>query len=232
MKKHHLIIKSIIAGLALIWCLCSMSPLAGGNSSQTGNNGIIVSASVNGSGSGSILGKTRANNLVSVYVIAYNPYADSGFADTVIADDSGAYAFSSLVPGSYNIMVKDLEKGTAGFISNIQVTVGVHFSDTLDSLTEPGLLSGTLTARNSITTAFTASDTLLYSIIYLPGTPFSGASDNRGRFLLGEIPAGSYEVRIVPNVVMTINGPQPMKELKLSPTNVTITSGAVTELAQ
>lgn len=190
--KTGTLIRCCAAVLTAAGCFCSMSPVAGGNSSQTGNNGMVVAASMN-AGQGSVLGKTVANAQVSIYAAEYLPWCDSGFADTTIADGSGDFSFAGLDSGLYNIMTKDFVENKAGFISGIAIVPAALYADTLDSLEQPGFLTGVLA------TDATGDTLLLWSVVFIAGTPFSAATDNRGKFLLGEIPAGRYALQIKRN---------------------------------
>ena len=194
MKQIHFIIKVLAIGASAALCLCSMSPLAGGNSSQTGNSGITV-ASV----SQSISGTTRPGALVSIYGRSYLPYATPpGFCDSTFADDSGRFAFAGIPQGYVSLLVNDEPRGVTGFIKNIPVFADSTFADTIDTLKHPGLLTGIATDAAGLALAL--------SYVYVPGSPFYAVTRNDGEFLLGPLPAGSYTIGLFANFkVVNVN---------------------------
>lgn len=180
---------SLVAAAALFFA-CSSAPLAGGNSSQTGNNGIAV-ASV----SQNISGTTRPGAEVSIYGQSYLPYATPpGFRDSTVADDSGRFAFSSVPQGHVNLLVNDNSRGTTGFIKNIPVYTDSAFVDTIDTLRHPGLLAGTATDSAGLALAL--------SYVYVRGSPFYTVTKNNGDFLLGPLPAGDYTIGLFANFIV------------------------------
>ena len=197
MKKILSIIKVTAVGTIALFCMCSMSPLAGGNSSQTGNNGIAVAALAK-----TITGTTRPGVQVSIFGHAYLPYATPpGFCDSTFADDSGRFAFAAVPEGHVNLLVNDGLRGTAGFIRNIPVFADSAFTDTIDTLKHPGLLAGTATDSAGLALAL--------SYVYVPGSPFYTVTRNDGQFLLGPLPAGCYEISLFANFkVMDIKSGQ------------------------
>jgi|WetSurMetagenome_2_1015567.scaffolds.fasta_scaffold00148_24 hypothetical protein len=179
-------------GTVALFFACSSAPLAGGNSSQTGNNGITVAAA-----SQSVSGATRAGAKLWIYDQEYRPYANPpGFRDSTVASDSGRFAFTLQTQGYYNLLVHD-ESGD-GFIRHIPVFTDSVFTDTLDSLSSPGFIAGT------------ASDDggriLPLGYIFVKGSPFYTVSRNDGWFLLGPLPPGGYYLDIITNFELISRG--------------------------
>jgi hypothetical protein len=212
MKQISRIIRVIAAGLSAFLCLCSTPPLAGGNSSQTGNAGITV-ASV----SQSISGTTRPGARVSIYGQSYLPYASPpGFCDSAAADDSGRFAFAAVPQGYVNLLVNDESRSATGFIKNIPAFADSVFADTINTLKHPGLLAGIATDSAGLALAL--------SYVYVSGSPFYTVTKNDGEFLLGPLPAGSYTIGLFANFKVTPANPD---QLIATFTTVADTSSAV-----
>jgi hypothetical protein len=157
-----------------------MNPVAGGNSSQTGNSGITVSAV-----SKSVSGATAPGARVYVYDQSYRPYVTpSGFCDSTVADDSGRFTLSIAREGYFNMLVNDDKRRVAGYLPNIPVFVDTLFRDTLDTLRRPGFISGNTTD--------TSGKIYALSYVFVLGTPFYTVTKNNGDFLLGPLPAATY----------------------------------------
>jgi hypothetical protein len=187
MKQIPSFIKVLAVGAIASFCLCSMAPIAGGNSSQTGNNGITVSASLN-----TISGTTARNARISIYEQNFRPYlTPSGMSDSTVADDSGRFVFSIASEGYFNLFVNDTRRGNASFIARIPVFADSVFSDTIDTLRQPGFISGT--AKD------TAGTVYALSYIFINGTPFYTVTKNDGGFLLGPLPSGTYATGMFAN---------------------------------
>jgi hypothetical protein len=187
MKQILFFFKVLVIGAITAFCLCTMAPVAGGNSSQTGNNGITVSASVK-----TISGTTARDAHISIYEQNFRPYlTPSGFCDSTVADDSGRFAFSIVQDGYFNLFVNDVRRGSAGFIARIPVFADSVFSDTIDTLKQPGFVAGTATD--------TAGRTYALSYLFIDGSPFYTVTKNDGGFLLGPLPAGTYATGLYAN---------------------------------
>ena len=211
MKKILSIIKAMAVGITALFCMCTLAPLAGGNSSQTGNNGIAV-ASV----SQNISGTTRPGARISIYDQNYRAYkTPSGVCDSTIADDSGRFVFSIALEGHYNLLVQDVHRGGTAFIPRIPVFVDSVYRDTVDTLRHPGFIAGVATD--------TLGRTFALSYVFINGSPFYTVTKNNGDFLLGPLPAGPYKIGITANfqVIDPIKG-------QLAPLLVTIDDPSVT----
>ena len=195
MKKILSIIKAMAVGITALFCMCSLGPLAGGNSSQTGNNGITVAALAK-----TITGTTATGARVSIYDQNYRAYkTPSGVCDSTMADDSGRFAFSVALEGYYNLLVQDVRRGGTAFIYRIPVFADSVFADTIDTLRHPGLLAGTATDSAGLALAL--------SYVYVPGSPFYTVTKNDGEFLLGPLPAGSYTIGLFANFRVVVVNP-------------------------
>jgi hypothetical protein len=182
------------AGMAGLLCMCSTTLLAGGNSSQTGNSGLVVSSL-----SQTVSGTTRPAAHVSVYSQSYLPYVNTpGLCDSVIADDSGHFTFAGLPQGYFSILANDTVSGTTGFMSPVPVFPDVSFADTIDTLRQPGFIAGTLTD--------TAGKALALSYVFINGSPFYSVTKNTGEFLLGPMPSGTYTLQFYANFTADANG--------------------------
>jgi hypothetical protein len=180
MKRIFFVLKALVlvAGSAL--SLCSLAPVAGGNSSQTGNSGITVSAVSN-----SLSGTTAPGARVYVYEKKYRPYVTpSGYCDSTVSDDSGKFALSITMDGYFNLVVNDDKRGVAGYLPGIPVFADSLFHDTLDTLRRPGFISGNATD--------TSGQIFALSYVFILGTPFYTVTRNNGDFLLGPLPAATY----------------------------------------
>jgi hypothetical protein len=189
------IIKAIAASCAAVCCLCSGNQLAG-NSSQTGNNGIVVSVL-----SQTISGTTAAGAKISVYAQNYRPYASpAGFCDSTTANDSGAFVLPNLPQGYVNVYVRNSTDGATAFLRHIPVSADslYTYADTLDSLEQPGFISGAATD--------TSGALLALSYVFVDGSPFYCVTKNNGDFLLGPLPAGSYTLGFYANFTMNTSG--------------------------
>lgn len=167
---------------------CSVSTITdGGNSSQTGNNGIVVAARNN-----VISGTTQPNARLYIFDQEYRPFKNpAGFEDSTIADSTGSFTLVSSREGRLNLLVQNELKGTSGFIANIPVYSGSVFADTLDSLCQPGFLKGK--AIDS------AGGIFALSYVFVKGSPFYTVTNNNGDFLLGPLPAGRFRIGFFAN---------------------------------
>ncbi|HMD67413.1 MAG TPA: hypothetical protein VKF42_00950 [Chitinivibrionales bacterium] len=189
-NKIYFIVKILFAASVALFCACSGAPLAGGNSSQTGNAGITVASL-----SQNISGTTHPEARISIYSRSYLPYATPpGFCDSTVANDSGRFAFTAVPQGYVNLIVNDDPRGVTAFIKNIPVFADSAFADTVDTLKHPGLLAGTATDSAGLALAL--------SYVYVPGSPFYTVTRNDGEFLLGPLPAGSYTISLFANFIV------------------------------
>jgi hypothetical protein len=174
-----IIITGSILSLIACFCLCSIAPTAGGNSSQTGNNGITVIASA-----GQLYGKSRNGLKMSAYDINFQPQNRmQGFCDSVSSDDSGRFTFNGLPEGIYNLKIQDTLGDECAFISNIPVFKDSFFIDST-KLAAPGFVTGAFTD--------TSGEGIPLSYLFIEGSPFYTVTSNEGKFLLGPIPQGKY----------------------------------------
>jgi hypothetical protein len=190
MKKIFFTVTVFAVGMCALLCQCSTGPLAGGNSSQTGNAGICVE-----SGAETISGTTKPGALVAIYELGFKPYmTPSGFCDSTVADAGGRFSFTPGSEGYFNLFVHDASLNNAGFISHIPVFSDTVFRDTIDTLRQEGYISGTATD--------TAGATYALSYIFINGSPFYTVTRNNGDFQLGPLPAGTYETGFFANFIV------------------------------
>jgi hypothetical protein len=181
------------AGFALM-CLLAMcqGPDVAGNSSQTGSGGVTV-ASVKGI----VSGMTSPDASVSIYVTDYVVNSNRNlFADTVLADKTGKFAFDSINDSYYNLLVID-SVGKMGFIQNIPVFKDTIFNTSLVKLENTGSVKGV---------AYSSGEMALGSaLVRVKGSPFFTIADSYGVFNLESLPNGALTLQIVNNQVVTIN---------------------------
>lgn len=183
------------ASIMLALCLCSGIDLAGGNSSQTGNNGITLVAK-----SQSITGTTQSHSPVFIYSQSYIPYEKSpGICDSTIADIQGRFAFDNIAAGYYNLIVYDSARVRGAFVGPVPVFIDSVFSADLPALPRPGFAAGTAKDSTGKSRAF--------SCAFIRGSPFYAVAKQNGEFLLGPIPAGRYTVRFIENFAINIASP-------------------------
>ncbi len=182
------------AGPLFFFCSSAVS-LSGGNSSQTGNSGIMIASSVK-----SIYGATVPDAHVAIYEESFKPYATpSGFCDSTVADDSGRFVIPIAREGYFNLYVNDVRRGNAGFIHRIPVFADSVFIDTIDTLKQPGFISGNVTD--------TAGKIYALAFVFIQGSPFYTVTKNNGDFLLGPLPEGKYAA---PGIVAGPTGINPV----------------------
>jgi len=185
---------SVILLLIAFFCLCSIAPTAGGNSSQTGNNGITVIASA-----GTLYGKSRNSVKASIYDTNFQPQSRmQGFRDSVSSDDSGRFTFNGLPEGIYNIRIQDTLNGECAFISKIPVFKDSFFTDTITKLAKPGFISGVFVDSSGLG--------FLLSYVFIKGSPFYTVTGNEGGFLLGPVPPGKYHLGLQVNFQNNVSG--------------------------
>lgn len=173
-------------------CFCSIDQMAG-NSSQTGNSGITVQ-----SYSGQISGKSIPDLSIFIYKDNYLPYSiNKGFCDSIISDDSGHFAFTSIPSGYYNLLAREKVGEKSVFIKRIPV-----FTDSTkllyDTLRKPGFLTGISTDK--------AGNNLVLSYVFVKGSPFYTVTNNSGKFLLGPLPPNSYTLSFYANFIVIGEG--------------------------
>jgi hypothetical protein len=199
------------AALAAAICLalsllgCSVGPLASGNSSET-TNGVSVSASA-----GAMEGRTIPAASVGVYETSYNPFKDSGFSHVTVADDSGAFRFSGLANGTYNLIVITRDSLRAECVRRIPVFDDSLFESAVDTLGEPGAVEGTVK---------TDDGTLVVRAVgFIRGPPFRAMTADSGSLVLPLVPAGNYEIEF-----WVIEGSGPLA-VDAHPVDVTVPPG-------
>jgi hypothetical protein len=137
-------------------------------------------------------GGMAAGAVVRVYPVDYVPKgsllkaADSGPVVQTTSDADGRYAFDSLPPGEYNIMA---ELGGRLSYQDSVVIAGNGDSIPSDTLAEPGSLAGRVLLE--------PNEDPRAAFVQVLGTNRFSPCDSSGRFLLRELAAGEYSLRVV-----------------------------------
>jgi hypothetical protein len=184
-RCNGVLLKQFITVLEIVFIICfsvfySCSNSVAGNSSQTGNNGVTVTASC-----GSISGETKPEIHVSIYEQKFIPYiTPSRFSDSTKTDDSGKFLFSSLAQGYYNLLIQDTGSDEAAFVRNIPVFADSVHTDTSKLLLVSGYFKGQFNENVDW-----KSESF---VVYLEGSPFNSQIDYNGEFMIGPVPSGNY----------------------------------------
>jgi hypothetical protein len=202
---------SIFLSVVFIACIllsCSNVNVAGkGNSSGTGNGAIVYAES------GRIYGAASPLAFARLYSKDWIPFLHSGaYADSLMADSSGAFDFPGVPRGSYNLIIFSVDRKKSGIFKNIPCQPSVAWADTIDSLKSPGALQGCATIH---------ADTLALSYAYIQGTPFYAMTDMHGIFLLEAVAPSRYTLQFYG--LYTKNGTGPLEAV----TAFTITGAPV-----
>jgi hypothetical protein len=187
---------ALVTKLAILTlCQCSNIDLAGGNSSQTGNNGIVLAAK-----SQSITGIAQPHSPVFIFSKSYMPYEKvPGTCDSTVADMRGNFAFDTVPAGHYNLIAYDSARVRGAFIGPIPVYMDSVFSAKLPSLPRPGFATGIAMDPTGKSRAF--------SCAFISGSPFYTVANQNGEFLLGPLPVGNYTIRFIENFAVTTVSP-------------------------
>jgi hypothetical protein len=188
MKHGFLFVITIISGCLVLFSQCSIDPLASGNSSQTGNNGVIITAM-----NQSLSGITRCYVHVAIYDKRYLPYSDTaGFTMSTKTNDSGYFEFSHLPYGYYNLFVIDSTKMEMAFISDVPILEDKTVTDTLADLHRPGFLAGIAIDSSGMP--------IELSYVFIQGSPFYAVTRKYGDFRFDPLPSGNYTLNLFLNV--------------------------------
>jgi hypothetical protein len=170
----------LVGTLGLLLAATELGGCEGGTSSET--VGMRTEMVTETAGRDAITGRTDPGNALELYAIDFLPQANLGFAKTVTADSVGAFAFTALPPGRYQLLARHRTNGKAALLAGISVPAEANASDSA-RLEPTGSLSGTI----SEATGYPA-------FAYAPGTPFFAAADSLNHFELKGMPAGDYTV--------------------------------------
>ena len=167
-------------------CLCTGSRIAG--TETTNGDELKVTAAAD-----SIKGVGPSGAEVRIFAANYFPYNDSGFADTVTADQSGAFEFPGLTPGIYNVYSTSITNDLSVFISSIAIATSDNgLPDTVEATFDTtGSIAGELvdTLKMPIENAY----------VFLQGSPFWTMTDNNGAYRLLKVPGGKYALTFIAN---------------------------------
>lgn len=177
--------KALLRGWATLALAVALAGcLGGGSSSET--DGLRPPGTVEITpGKSSLYGRTDAGNAVSIYSVHYNPFKDSGFSDSAVADSRGDFAFRGVPAGEYNLVVSDPATGKAAFLDRITVAPYIGGAVRSDTLAPTGGLRGAI--RDSL---------IIVNVqVHLEGTPFKAKADSAGGYEFSGIPAGDYVMK-------------------------------------
>lgn len=149
----------------------------GGTSSET--VGMVEETA----GQDGITGRTDPGNTLGLYSADFLPHLEQGFAMTVTADSTGAFAFVHLPPGRYQLLARRPGDGKAALLIEIAVPAGANPTG-----------RATLEATGSLSGTITDSASAYLGLVYAPGTPFSVQADSAMHYVLTGMPAGSYKI--------------------------------------
>lgn len=172
-------------GLVVSWFLFALAGFSGCNGGSSSETVSFAEGSVEViSTELALSGRTDAGNWVALYAADFLPHPDSGFADTLLADAHGRFAFTRMPVGSYHILVRGASDSLAAFVTEI-----------------PWPSDGEVlrTARLQTTAALSGfiSDSGLISegLVFIPGSPFFARSDSLNSYTLAGLPSGEYRIR-------------------------------------
>ncbi|MBF0501287.1 MAG: hypothetical protein HQM09_14200 [Candidatus Riflebacteria bacterium] len=168
----------------------------GGGGGQTTNT---VAAGVSQS-FGSVRGNIGGNGAIEgipVFLVAAGssvpPQSTSGsvrgdvsgqyYSSVTLA--GGAFQFTSVVPGTYNLIAQK-DRFTGGILQNIVVTKDVAPVNLTLMLTPTGQVSGTVSVPSSVSASGI--------VAYVLGTSYSAFTDGTGNYTIIGVPVGTYTV--------------------------------------
>lgn len=211
--KRFIIIMYCAVVSACMLLSCTTVNIAGGNSSGTGNGAIAFAASDR------IDGVTRPKAKVLLFSQDWMPLMNTGtYSDSSAAGDSGAFTFANIPHGYYNLIIFTAGEKSSGIFKNIPCQPGVTWTDTIDTLKEPGFLRGL---------AIVQKDTLALSYVYVRGTPFHAMTDTHGEFLMGALPPSQYTLQMYGLFTTSPNGP--VKAFTIASVTGSLDAGAITD---
>jgi hypothetical protein len=147
----------------------------------------------------------------------FNPLHDEDFIDSLIVDSSKSFVFKTVITkGKYNILAINSQIFSGAIIPGLNVNIGsddsilVHF-DTL------GTINGTILQVKMSGTDTIASANMS---VYIEGTSARTQTDSSGFFHIGNIPFGTYKVKLE-DQPLTVTGPVE-KVVSLNENQITI----------
>ncbi|MBF0501284.1 MAG: hypothetical protein HQM09_14185 [Candidatus Riflebacteria bacterium] len=97
----------------------------------------------------------------------------------------GAFQFTSVVPGTYNLIAQK-DRFTGGILQNIVVTKDIAPVNLTLMLTPTGQVSGTVSVPSSVSASGI--------VAYVLGTSYSAFTDGTGNYTIIGVPVGTYTV--------------------------------------
>jgi hypothetical protein len=167
-----------ISLLLIIALYLECSPPVGGTSTETTNT---FHLSAEGT---SLSGTTTPGSIVKLIKSDYIPINTLiPLPDSTIANENGAFQFSSVSEDIYNIISSNKADNQSVFIVNLNINANSKFT-LVDTLRKSGTIRGKL-----------AADTVgnrISTVAFLKGTTFMVDADTDDRFVLNHIPRGNY----------------------------------------
>ena len=164
--------------LTLACLSCSLNPTNSTMGSET-TNGVYVSVV----SSSSIEVKTSPQASLYIYWTVKTP-ADTGYADSAHADNSGFYNFSDIPSGKYNLFVFPRNDTLAALVQNISVGSNAIFNDSAFFKDKTGI-SGTVSRNGTPVSGVN---------VYIAGSPYKTTTDASSAFSFAGLPRGIYKV--------------------------------------
>jgi hypothetical protein len=165
------------------WVAACLGALGGVGGCEGGTSSETVGMAEATPAADQIAVRTDAGNSVGLYSADFLPFSDSGFSSSATADSNGMALFPQLVPGRYQVVVRQTSGGKAALISDLAVPAS-------GKMTARARLEATGTLAGAITDSLPA----FVGVIYVPGTPFFALGDSLMRYELSGLPQGIYPI--------------------------------------
>ncbi len=199
MKHHFRIVSTVTILIGLIYgCTTSLQTDSGQGGGASETIALTISGdSITGSVRLYFDNKDSALSNVSIYLYEddYLTYVNNlalNFIDSTTTNNQGAFTFSNLVPGGYNILAKNKVSIKDAFLS--EIVINGNTISLIDTLRKTGDLSGTvwLIRENSNSTF----DTIVapFYDVYIPGSPYANITNANGVFTLLNLAVGTFPV--------------------------------------
>lgn len=187
------ILSSVLILWAFLFCACSKNTVeSGGGGSETV---VVVSESKAITGTVTTVdGKSVERYFISLYKNNYSPLISltaDNYSDTAYPSLNGAFSFSNLDTGLYNLIVYDTGCQQAVIINNIQVAQDAMYNYQ-DTLSGTGNLQMVVVGGNSV-------------IVYLQGTPYFSIRDVQNHCNFSSLPAGNFSAKIIKHENTTVD---------------------------
>lgn len=170
--------------------------IAGNNSggTETTNALVVISEGL------SVRGYAPSGTKVILCNDTFNPLHDENFIDSIFVDSSKSFIFrTAKTKGNYNVLAINSQMFSGAFVSGIDIntesddSVLVYF----DSL---GNINGAILQVNR-----SGKDTIASANnpVFIEGTSICTKTDSAGFFHIGNIPVGTYKIKVDQPLTMT-----------------------------